>query len=124
MNRTGWILYGALILLAVFVSFLIGAKPKPADLPGVCIYSVSVNQLINAVSIAWTSQPCQELDVTVEDEYALMQHSQFRASCPVWSVQTWTNVYLPVVDYHESCIFDSNNFDAKVVSDHAIIEAP
>lgn len=102
--RILWVIGAAATLILTLM--ILGAKPKSA-LPGICIYEVSISALINTINIGWTLSPCQDLDIREIDDYHRLIHSSFQPMCPVYSIQTWPGIYLPVIDYNASC--DLNN---------------
>jgi len=96
--------YGLLTLILAAIGSLAILGTKPAnDLPGVCIYEVSMSAISNTINIGWTLSPCRTLDIRELDDYHQLTHSSFQPVCPVYSVQTWPGIYLPVVDYQAGC---------------------
>jgi len=114
-----WLLYIAAVLLITAAAI---PTIEPAASPGICIYEVSTNMLLGEVVIGWTPMPCTDLDIRVEADYNQLMHSNFRAACPVWSVQTWPEILLPVVSYSDDCGFQANGPPQRRAEiDHAII---
>lgn len=111
-----WTIGGIFLLIAMW-----GAKPKPT-VHGICLYEVSVSMVINTVTIGWTPPPCQEIDIRIEEHFYALNHSAFQPLCPIFSVQTWPDTPLPVVDYDKSCNVTLPLKDRRAGVMHAIIE--
>ena len=103
--QVGFVIVAVVLAYLGFILVLFGAKPKEPVL-GVCIYEVVINQLINHVSIGWTSSPCQDLDIREIPDHERLTHSAFNPNCTVFAIQTWPGVYLPIVDYADACALD------------------
>lgn len=91
-------------VLLMVVIILLGATPRRGAIPGVCLYEVSMSAITNTINIGWILSPCRDLDIRKIEDYAQLTHSSFQPICPVYSVQAWPGIYLPVVDYQAGCI--------------------
>jgi len=103
-----------LFLLALILSYVLFGivvfgltRPTQHSGPDVCIYEVVVNQLVNHINIGWDYEPCGVLDIREVEDHELLTHSSFNPVCPVFAIQTWPGMDLPVVDYSNDCSVDS-----------------
>ena len=106
---------------AFFFWFLVGAKPRE-NVASVCIYEVTINQLINHVNIGWTPEVCTGLDVRLPEDHDKLTHSPFNPVCPVFSVQMWPGFDLPVLDYARDCDLNFLPEERRAVIGHALEE--
>ncbi len=122
MNRPsteGWVIL-TIVVGAIWIA-ISGATPKPST-PSICIYEVSISMVTNDISIGWTAAPCQDIDMRITSDYYSLMHSHFQPVCPIFSVQAWPGVHLPVVDYAEQCDLDFPPLPRQADISNAIIE--
>jgi len=109
------------ILLGVLLGFIITAvllgTITKAVVPGICIYEVSMNLDQSHAVIGWTPTPCQDLDIRNKEDYNRLMHSDFTIACPIFSIQTWPEIYLPVVSYAQICGFTYPPLDGRSADD-------